>query len=50
MRLVHVNGEPGIVFRVDGRPGLVLSLSFAPDGRVRRIFGQLNPEKLRHVV
>jgi RNA polymerase sigma-70 factor (ECF subfamily) len=50
MRLVHVNGEPGVVFRLDDRPGLVLSFSFAPDGRVLRIFAQLNPEKLRHVV
>jgi RNA polymerase sigma-70 factor (ECF subfamily) len=50
IRLVHVNGEPGIVFRIDDRPALVLSFSFAPDGRVLRIFGQLNPEKLRHVV
>jgi hypothetical protein len=50
VRFVHVNGEPGIVFRVDERPGFVLSFSFAPDGRVRRIFGQFNPEKLRHLV
>jgi len=50
IRLAHVNGDAGLVFRVDGRPDLVLSFSFAPDGRVLRIFGQLNPEKLRHVV
>jgi len=50
IRLVHVNGDPGLVFRVDGRPDLVLSFSFAPDGRVLRVFGQLNPEKLRHIV
>jgi RNA polymerase sigma-70 factor (ECF subfamily) len=49
VRFVQVNGEAGAVFRVDERPGLVLSFSFAPDGRVRRIFGQLNPEKLRHL-
>jgi hypothetical protein len=50
LRLVRVNGEPGVVFRLDDRPGLVLSFSFAPDGRVLRVFAQLNPEKLRHVV
>jgi RNA polymerase sigma-70 factor, ECF subfamily len=49
VRLVQVNGECGVVFRVDERPVLVLSFSFAPDGRVKRVFGQLNPEKLRHV-
>ena len=38
------------MFRLDDRPGLVLSFSFAPDGRVLRVFAQLNPEKLRHVV
>jgi RNA polymerase sigma-70 factor, ECF subfamily len=50
IRLVHVNGEPGVVFRIDDRPALVLSFSFAPDGRVQRMFAQRNPEKLRHVV
>jgi RNA polymerase sigma-70 factor (ECF subfamily) len=50
VQLVHVNGAPGIVLRIEGRPGFVFSFSFAPDGRVRRIFGQLNPDKLRHIV
>jgi RNA polymerase sigma-70 factor (ECF subfamily) len=50
LSVVRVNGEPGLVVRLDGRPGLVLSFSFGADGRVRRIYGQLNPDKLRHIV
>jgi RNA polymerase sigma-70 factor (ECF subfamily) len=49
-RFAHVNGEPGIVFREHDRTELVLSFSFGDDGRVHRIYSQLNPEKLRHVV
>ena len=49
IRLAHVNGEPGIVFRDHDRAELVLSFSFGDDGRVHRIFSQLNPEKLRHL-
>jgi RNA polymerase sigma-70 factor (ECF subfamily) len=48
-RMVHVNGEPGVLFVADGEPDNVLSFSFAPDGRVRRFYSQLNPEKLRHL-
>jgi RNA polymerase sigma-70 factor, ECF subfamily len=48
-RLVQVNGEPGLLFLVDGEPDYVLSFAFTPDGRVRRFYGQLNPEKLRHL-
>jgi RNA polymerase sigma-70 factor (ECF subfamily) len=47
--LVHVNGEPGVLFTADGEPDLTLSFVFTPDGRVRRLFSQLNPDKLRHV-
>lgn len=49
LQLASVNGEPGIVLRDAGRPDVVLSFSFAADGRVRRVFGQLNPDKLRHL-
>jgi RNA polymerase sigma-70 factor (ECF subfamily) len=49
MRVVHVNGEPGLLFVEDGELDNVLSFSFTPDGRVRRLYSQLNPEKLRHL-
>lgn len=47
--LVRVNGAPGMVVRADGRPQLVLSLELGPDGRIVRIWSQLNPDKLRHL-
>ncbi len=49
MHIVQVNGEPGLLFVDDGELDYVLSFSFAPDGRVRRFYSQLNPEKLRHL-
>ena len=49
LQVVRVNGEPGLLMRRDGRPDLVLSYSFDAHGRVRRVFAQLNPEKLRHL-
>jgi RNA polymerase sigma-70 factor (ECF subfamily) len=49
MRPVYVNGEPGLLFVVNGEADYVLSFSFTPDGRVRRFYSQLNPEKLRHL-
>ena len=49
MHVVHVNGEPGLLFVEDGELDNVLSFSFTPDGRVRRLYSQLNPEKLRHL-
>lgn len=48
-RSVRVNGEPGLLFLLEGRADLVLSFSFTAEGRVHHIYGQLNPEKLRHV-
>ena len=50
-------GAPGAGERRAGRccsstaaaPDYVLSFSFTPDGRVRRLYSQLNPEKLRHL-
>jgi RNA polymerase sigma-70 factor (ECF subfamily) len=48
-RLVQVNGEPGLLFVADGEPDHVLSIAFTPDGKVRRFYSQLNPEKLRHL-
>jgi RNA polymerase sigma-70 factor (ECF subfamily) len=49
VRMVQVNGETGLLFLQDGRPDSTLSFSFTPDGRVRRFYSQLNPEKLRHL-
>jgi RNA polymerase sigma-70 factor (ECF subfamily) len=49
LRIVQVNGEPGVLFVEDGEPDYVLSFAFTPDGKVRRFYGQLNPEKLRHL-
>lgn len=48
MKLVRVNGEPGILMR--RRDGVVSVTSFAFDGeRIRAIYTVSNPEKLRHV-
>lgn len=49
MDLVRVNGSPGVVVRVHDRPQLVLSFELGPDGRIRRIWSQLNPDKLHHL-
>jgi RNA polymerase sigma-70 factor (ECF subfamily) len=46
---VRVNATAGVLIRLDGRPDLVLSVEFAPDGLIRRIFSQLNPDKLAHL-
>jgi RNA polymerase sigma-70 factor (ECF subfamily) len=50
LRPVHVNGEPGLLVEVDGQLDYVLVFSFTPDGQARRLFGQMNPEKLRHLM
>ena len=45
MTVVAVNGRPGVVFTIDGRP--VEVLSFAPDGdAVGTVYVVLNPDKL----
>jgi RNA polymerase sigma-70 factor (ECF subfamily) len=49
MHVVQMNGEPGVLFLDGGVPDFTLSFAFAPDGRVRRLYSQLNPEKLRHL-
>jgi RNA polymerase sigma-70 factor (ECF subfamily) len=46
---VRVNATPGLLIRVDGRPDMVFMVEFAPDGRIRRLFSQLNPDKLTHL-
>lgn len=47
--LAHVNGDQGVLFTAGGAPDFTLSFAFTPDGRVRRLYAQLNPEKLRHL-
>jgi RNA polymerase sigma-70 factor (ECF subfamily) len=49
VRTVPVNGEPGLLFLRDDEPDFVLSFAFSPSGQVRRLYSQLNPEKLRHL-
>jgi RNA polymerase sigma-70 factor (ECF subfamily) len=49
VRMASVNGGVGLVFERDGHVENVMSFGFAPDGRVRRIYNQLNPEKLKHL-
>lgn len=46
---VTVNERVGLLFRVDDTAGLVMCFDLNPDGKVWRIFAQLNPDKLRHL-
>jgi RNA polymerase sigma-70 factor (ECF subfamily) len=48
VRVAEVNGEPGIVSYVDGKPYSVLTLE-ASDGRIVAIYSVSNPDKLGHV-
>jgi RNA polymerase sigma-70 factor, ECF subfamily len=47
-RLVHVNGEPGLVNYLNGKPHSVLTIH-AVGGRIRSIYIVTNPEKLSHL-
>jgi RNA polymerase sigma-70 factor, ECF subfamily len=47
-RIVQVNGEPGIVSYVNGRPQSVFTLQ-VNDGRIDAIFIVTNPKKLSHL-
>jgi RNA polymerase sigma-70 factor (ECF subfamily) len=49
LEIVRVNGNPGVLVRIDGRADLVLTVEFGPDGLIRRFWTQLNPDKLRHL-
>jgi RNA polymerase sigma-70 factor (ECF subfamily) len=49
VRLANVNGGVGLLFELDGRVESVMSFAFSADGRVSRIYNQVNPEKLRHL-
>ncbi len=47
-RLAQINGEPGIVSYLNGKPYSVLTFD-ASEGRIRTIYVLTNPEKLSHV-
>jgi RNA polymerase sigma-70 factor (ECF subfamily) len=47
-RIVQINGEPGVVSYLNGRPHSVFTLE-ASDGRVQAIYIVTNPEKLSHL-
>jgi RNA polymerase sigma-70 factor (ECF subfamily) len=47
-RLAEINGEPGIVSYVEGRPQSVFTIE-VNDGRIRAIYIVTNPEKLSHL-
>lgn len=47
-RIVHINGSPGIVSYLDGRPYSTVSLDVA-DGVIQAIYIVTNPEKLAHL-
>ena len=48
-RTVEINGEPGIVSYVDGRPHSVFTIEVNAEGRIRAIYIVTNPEKLDHL-
>lgn len=50
MEIIHVNGVTGILFRDNGRADMVMTFDYNAEGLVRRIFLQLNPDKLGHLV
>ena len=47
-RLMQVNGEPGMVSYLDGKPYSVLTIE-AGEGRIQTIYVVTNPEKLAHL-
>ena len=47
-RIVEINGEPGIVSYVEGRPQSVFTIE-VNEGRIRAIYIVTNPEKLSHL-
>jgi RNA polymerase sigma-70 factor (ECF subfamily) len=47
-RLVQINGEPGLVNYLNGKPHSVLTIDLA-GGRIRAIYVVTNPEKLSHL-
>jgi RNA polymerase sigma-70 factor (ECF subfamily) len=47
-RIAEINGEPGIVSYVEGRPQSVFTIE-VNDGRIRAIYIVTNPQKLSHL-
>jgi RNA polymerase sigma-70 factor (ECF subfamily) len=47
-KLAQINGEPGLVNYLDGKPHSVLTID-AAGGRIRAIYVVTNPEKLSHL-
>jgi len=43
-----VNGQPGVLFTLNGRPTSVTTLDLDETGRIRAVYSVLNPEKLRN--
>jgi RNA polymerase sigma-70 factor (ECF subfamily) len=49
-RLLHANGEPGLLLFADGAPFGVVALDLTPDGdSIAAVYIVTNPEKLSHV-
>jgi len=48
IRLAQINGEPGFVSYLNGKPFSAFSLN-ASDGRIKTIFVVTNPQKLSHL-
>jgi RNA polymerase sigma-70 factor, ECF subfamily len=49
VEVVTVNGRVGLFFRDVSAAGMVMTFDANADGKVCRIFAQLNPDKLRHL-
>jgi hypothetical protein len=49
METISVNESTGFLFKINGKPDMVMAIEWTPDNLVQRIFVQLNPEKLRHI-
>ena len=49
MESILVNESTGFLFKINGKPDMVMAIEWTPDNLVQRIFVQLNPDKLRHI-
>ena len=47
-KLVHINGEPGLINYLDGKPHSVLTIGIEDD-RIAEIYIVTNPDKFRHL-